>query len=45
MSVENGVRRGQMIVIYGLGDGINLVETGNVATHEYMTAKLLRGWM
>ena len=29
MAVENGVRRGQMIV-YGLGDGIVLVETGNV---------------
>ena len=30
MAVENGVRRGQMIVMYGLGDGIVLVETGNV---------------
>ena len=30
MTVENGVRRGQMIVMYGLGDGIVLVETGNV---------------
>ena len=30
MDVENGVRRGQMSVMYGLGDGIVLVETGNV---------------
>ena len=30
MAVENGVRRGQMIVIYELGDGIVLAETGNV---------------
>ena len=30
MTVENGVRRGQMIVMYGLGDGIVLAETGNV---------------
>ena len=30
MAVENGVKRGQMIVMYGLGDGIVLAETGNV---------------
>ena len=30
MTVEDGVRRGQMNVINGLGDGIVSVETGNV---------------